>query len=85
MVTFDPTLTSKDNVDECFCVFTNPLKSTARSAQCIIDNCTRERHQEIKVYMDGACMDNRKANVRCRAGVTTKGLDSNSRHVKMIS
>ena len=45
------------------------MKSTARSVQCIIDDHTRERHQEIKVYTDGACMDNGKANARCRAGV----------------
>ncbi|KAH9963408.1 hypothetical protein BJV74DRAFT_799729 [Russula compacta] len=69
MIIFDPTLTSKDKIDKCFRVFMNPERNAARPAQHFINHRTRERHQTVRVYTDGACFNNGKANMRCGAGM----------------
>jgi hypothetical protein len=69
MIVFDLTLTSKDDISECFRVFTNPDKMAAIPAHRFIDNGTRERHPVTQVYTDDACMNNGKPDARCGAGV----------------
>lgn len=53
MIVFDLTLTSKDDISECFRVFTDPDKIPAIPA-------VRERHPLTQVYTDGTCMNNEK-------------------------
>lgn len=68
-ITFDPTITSKDDITECFRVFTNPQRLSTRPAQRMRANHTNNRHNTIEVYTDGARMNNSKDNARCKGGV----------------
>jgi ribonuclease HI len=68
-ILFDPTITCKENLAECFRIFTK--------ANAISDNLARRhnpqgpdsRHKKITVYTDGACFDNGKANARSGCGI----------------
>ena len=67
-VTFDPTMTCKNTLAECFRIFTDPAKQTdipaKRHRPGPIPRC-----REITIYTDGACINNGKANARCGSGV----------------
>jgi len=68
-ITFDPTMTSKNDIAECFRAFTNPQRPTTRPAQRLRADHDNNRHDTIQVYTDGACLNNGKANARCGGGV----------------
>ena len=68
-ITFDPTMTSKADISECFQVFTDPQKISTRPAQRFRDEQTNNRHNTIQVYTNGACTNNGKENARCGGGV----------------
>ena len=68
-ITFDPSLTAKDDLAECFRIFVNPERISNRPAE---RTRTREyalREEELWAYTDGACMNNGKENVYCGSGV----------------
>ena len=64
-LTFNPSLTSKDDISECFRVFADPQKHSKHPAECPRNNNADERHRKITAYMDGACINNGKENARC--------------------
>jgi len=68
-ITFNPSITCKENLAECFWVFShpngNPTQMARRYKHCgPIPQCA-----EVMVYTDGACMNNGKRNTRCGSGV----------------
>ena len=67
-ITFDPSITCKESLAECFCIFTNPTDPTHLTRrykqQGLMPQC-----KEITVYTDRACIDNSKKNARCRSGI----------------
>ena len=69
LVTFDPSITNKDNLTDCLRIFTDPNTTSKYPAQRGIDPGTNIRHPTIKAYTDGACLDNGKMNARCGSGV----------------
>ncbi|KAI0262487.1 hypothetical protein BGY98DRAFT_929077, partial [Russula aff. rugulosa BPL654] len=69
IIIFDPSITTKDNLSECFRVFTDPQRTTRTPAQHQLNNGANERHNKTQVYTDGSCMNNRKANARCGGGI----------------
>lgn len=68
-ITFDPTITSKNDITECFRIFTDPQRSSRYPAQRLRDDRTSNRHDTVRVYTDGACINNGKENARCGGGV----------------
>ena len=66
---FDPTITCKNGIDECFRVFTNPERISRRPASRRPQQGTYLDHVEMRVYTDGACMNNGKRNARCGSGI----------------
>jgi ribonuclease HI/exonuclease III len=68
-ITFDPSLTSKTNLAECFRVFTNPDRISNLPANRLAANRTTLRLQEVSIYTDGACLNNGKQNARCGSGI----------------
>lgn len=69
VITFDPSITCKADLSECFRIFTNPDKVTNIPAKRLRAHGIMLRDQQIEVYTDGACYDNGKANAQCGSGV----------------
>lgn len=67
-ITFDPSVTTKDDLSECFRVFTDPQRLTRNPAQRPQNNGANIRHNEITVYTDGSCTDNGKENAKSGGG-----------------
>ncbi len=66
---FDLSITSKNDLAECFRVFTDPdriSKNPARRAYTVGLNL---HPQLVKIYTDGACLHNGKRNTRCGSGI----------------
>lgn len=69
-ITFDPSVTIKSNLADCFRIMVDPEK---------VSNIPAERQppprgttipdEKITVYMDGSCMNNGKLNTKCGAGI----------------
>ena len=68
-IIFDPTITCKNDLSECFRIFTNPTQITNIPAKRLQARGTILRNQQIEVYTDGACFENGKANARCGSGI----------------
>jgi ribonuclease HI len=69
-ITFDPSITSKTNLAECFQVFTrnSQIITTPAEHQPPANGITLH-HQNITVYIDGSCIDNGETNARCGVGI----------------
>jgi ribonuclease HI len=68
-VLFDPSITCKTDISDCFRIFTDPTRISNLPARRGPPRETRLRLQEITVYTDGACFRNGKANARSGGGV----------------
>jgi ribonuclease HI len=68
-VTFDPTITTKSDLTECYRIFTDPARASRLPAQRQVNPGTELRHQTIEIHTDGACMNNGKKDARCGSGV----------------
>lgn len=68
-ILFDPTLTTKEDIAECFRTFTDPSNISKTPAKRLQPQATGLRHEEINVYTDGACLNNGKANAKCGSGI----------------
>jgi hypothetical protein len=68
-ITFDPSITTKEDLSECFRVFTDPQRQSRNPAQRQQNEGANERYNETQVYTDGSCINNGKANARCGSGV----------------
>ena len=68
-ITFDPSITSKNNLAECFRIFTEPDRITNIPAKRLQAHGAVRSNQQTTVYTDGACYNNGKANARCGCGV----------------
>jgi ribonuclease HI len=69
-ITFDPSVTCKTNLTECFCIFTNEGGITITSAerQCPPGGISLD-NESLTTYTDGSCLDNGKINAKCGVGV----------------
>jgi ribonuclease HI/exonuclease III len=68
-IQFDPSVTCKDNLAECFRIFVNPDKISTIPARRYHTQNINHRHQEATVYTDGACNNNGKLNAQCGGGI----------------
>ena len=68
-ITFDPSITCKDSVAECFRIFMNPARLSPIPARRPFARGLNLDPRKISVYMDGACWNNGKANAKCGSGV----------------
>ena len=59
-ILFDPTITTKNNLAECFRIFTDPAKISNELAMRHQDPRMNDRHATIKVFTDRACYNNGK-------------------------
>ena len=68
-ITFDPSVTSKTDLAECFRIFTNPEKISNLPATRNIAPPQVRDLPIIMVYTDRACFNNRKQNAICGSRV----------------
>ena len=68
-VTFDPTITCKDRIAECFRVFTDPTKLSRNPASRHQQRGRNLTYLEMKVYTDGSCENNGKLNAESGSGI----------------
>ena len=64
-----PSITCKQDLAECFRIFTDPGKLTNKPAQRYYTPGVTLRAREVLVFTDGACFNNGKLNARCGSGV----------------
>lgn len=69
VILFDPAITSKEDLSECFRIFTDPKRISNNPARRLEPRDTRLRLQEVSVYTDGACINNGKDDAKCGGGV----------------
>ena len=82
-ITFDPTMTDKNDPTECVRIFTNPLTTSKQPAQRGIDPRTALRHRTVKAYTDGACQNNGKENAQCGSGIWIGPEDPRNTAIKV--
>ena len=68
-VLFDPTITCKDGIEECFRVFTDPERLSMNPASRRAQRGTYLEHEEMRAYTDGSCSRNGKMDAKCGSGV----------------
>jgi len=68
-ITFNPSITCKESLAECFRIFTNTDRNSTHIAQRYRHRGPTPQCEEITVYTDGACIDNSKKNARCGSRV----------------
>lgn len=68
-VLFDPSITCKDGIQECFRVFTDPEKISLTPASRRPQQGTSLDHEEMRVYTDRSCINNGKSDAKCGSGV----------------
>jgi ribonuclease HI/exonuclease III len=82
-IIFDPSITSKEDLAECFRTFTNPDRIANVSAKRLLTQPTNLRHQEVEVYTDGSCINNGKANAACGSGIWFGPNDDRNRAMRI--
>ena len=68
-IVFDTTITCKENLAECFRIFTDPTKLNNQLTQRYKHIGPIPHCRELTVYTDGACMNNGKLNAQCGSRV----------------
>ena len=69
VVLFDPSITSKNDLAECFRVFAEPNRISEIPAESLEPYGRNLGLQEISIYTDGACMENGKENTCSGCGI----------------
>jgi ribonuclease HI len=82
-ILFNPTITSKGDLAECFRIFTDPTKISNEPARRQQDPRTQDRHPLLKVYTDGACFNNGKKDARCGSGIWYGPDDERNRAIRV--
>ena len=82
---FDLSITCKENLAECFRIFTDPRGNTTHMTRQYKHRGPTPRCEEITVYMDGACMNNGKKNACCRSGVWFDHANPRNRAMRIPS
>jgi len=68
-ILFDPTITCKNTLAECFRIFTDLSCLTTTPAQRYYTAGITPQGHLVTVYTDGACINNGKLNAKCGSGV----------------
>jgi ribonuclease HI/exonuclease III len=82
-ILFDPSITTKNSLAECFRVFTDPGRTLRNPAKRTIIAGTNQRHEMVEVYTDGACFNNGKLNAKCGAGIWFGDNDPRNRAISI--
>lgn len=82
-ITFDPSITTKNDLTECFRIFANPNDASKHQAKRGLDPRANLRHPSISIYTDGACLDNGKTNAQCGSSIWFAPEDPRNKAIKV--
>jgi hypothetical protein len=68
-ILFDPAITCKKNLAECFRIFTDPNKIANEPASHHQDPRMLQRHTTQTIFTNGACFNNGKLNAQSSSGI----------------
>jgi hypothetical protein len=68
-ITFDPSLTCRDNLAECFRIFIDPDLLSNSSAQRTRTHRRNPTCDECVVHISGVCLNSGKQNASCGSGI----------------
>jgi ribonuclease HI len=68
-VIFDPMITCKNSIEECFRIFTDPNQISLTPVTRQLQRGINLEHISMEVYTDGVCIHNGKLNTRCGSGL----------------
>ncbi len=68
-ILFDPSITCKNNLAECFRIFANPDRISNLPATQNFTCQFNLQYRNITIYTNGACFNNRKLNACCESGI----------------
>ncbi|KAF8490311.1 hypothetical protein F5888DRAFT_1599149, partial [Russula emetica] len=69
VICFDPSITCKTELADCFRIFTDPDRISPIPARRNHTRGINHRHQETTIYTDGACINNGKMDACCGSGI----------------
>ncbi|KAH9171016.1 hypothetical protein EDB89DRAFT_1852892 [Lactarius sanguifluus] len=82
-ILFDPSITCKNDLTECFRIFTDPDRTSPIPARRLYAVGLNLTHQKITIYTDGACFNNGKENARCGSGVWINPEDPRNEAIRV--
>ena len=82
-VLFDPSITCKDNLAECFRIFTNPDTLSNIPAQRYYTHGVTLRCRPVTIYTNGACLNNGKQNATCGSGIWFAPNDDRNQAIRV--
>jgi len=82
-IIFDPSITCKDSLAECFRIFTNPDTLSNIPAQRYYTNGITLRCRPVTIFTDGACLNNGKLNAKCGSGIWFAPNDDRNRAIRI--
>jgi ribonuclease HI len=82
-ITFDPTLTCKEDLSECFRIFVDPRHLSPNLAERNGRIGRNPVCQECTVYTDGACLNNGKANATCGSRIWFSNNNPNNKALRI--
>ena len=68
-ILFDPTITCKNTLADCFRIFTDPTRISKLAATRNFMRRVNLPYRHITIYTDGACFNNGKLNAQCGTGI----------------
>ena len=82
-ILFDPSITCKNNLAECFRIFVNPERILKLSTSWNFTWQSNLGYRGISIYTDGACYNNRKMNVCCGSGIWYTPNDPHNESIRI--
>jgi ribonuclease HI len=82
-ILFDPSITCKENLAECFRIFTDPNTLSNIPAQRYYTHGITHRGRPVTIYTDGACINNGKLNAKCGSGIWFAPHDDRNRAIRV--
>ncbi|KAG1829528.1 hypothetical protein DFJ58DRAFT_611657, partial [Suillus subalutaceus] len=84
-VLFDPAITARDNLSDCFRIFTLPSRSLQIPAYRLrIPAANRQTTNEVlTIFTDGSCINNGKYNAKCGGGIWVEDDHPMNREISM--
>jgi hypothetical protein len=82
LILFDPSITTKTSLGDCFRIFTDHDRISRHPAQRYYARGIRMCCHPLQIFTDGACFENGKKNARCGSGLWIEDGDHRNQAIK---
>jgi len=83
LILFDPSITTKTSLADCFRIFTDPNRISKYPAQRYYARGIRMRCRPLQIFTDGACFENGKKNAQCGSRIWIKDGDHRNEAIRV--